>query len=659
MATSVIGALSVEITVDAKGVKDGIKASGEALSIGGKQLRKGANEWGKWAVAAVAAVTAVTAAIVKTNLDNIKELKASAAAADETVAAFQRGAFAAEQFGVSQEKYGDILKDVNDRVGDFLITGAGPMVDFFDSIGPKVNVTADSFKNLSGSQSLGLYIESLQKAGASQQEMTFFMEALAGDATRLIPLFQDNAKAFNALTFEAKALGIGLSDIDVQKAEMASQSIAKSLAITEAFGQELTVSLAPIIGKVIDLFEEMAVNAGGAGQFIDNAISGVIDVVGVFADGLHGVSVIFKTLEVAALGFSSLAVNVFSTVTNIIATSVDGWIMIVNEAVNAINDVFDTGIKPIPAFSEDNEFIDGVNAVADNMISLVAQTNAELHSLATQELPSDQIKSFADAAIAEFERVAIAKVAITNDAKETSDNENSLAGGDTEEVIREREKTAAIVEELRNRTEQEQEVLFGPDGKYAKEAEMINAWEAEKTGREAAANQARAALDKKVTDSKIQAASSMFGALASIMSVGGKKTEKIQKALAITSAGINGYESAVAAWKAGMSVGGPAAPAFAAAYAGASLVKTAGLIAGIKSGGKGSSGGGGGGIPSVGSGGAAASSGGGSSSNTPESRQISINMSGGGLMSTDQVRELIGQINESVGDGVQLITSGE
>ena len=141
MADSVIGALSVEISVDAKGVKDGIKASGESLDIGAKKLREGANEWGKWAAAAVADTAAVTTAIVKTNLEGIKELKASAQAADETVSAYQRGAFAAEQFGVSQEKYSDVLKDVNDRMGDFLVTGAGPMVDFFDTIGPKVGVT--------------------------------------------------------------------------------------------------------------------------------------------------------------------------------------------------------------------------------------------------------------------------------------------------------------------------------------------------------------------------------------------------------------------------------------------------------------------------------------------------------------------------------------
>ena len=654
MSKSIIGALSVEISVDAKGVKDGIKASGDALAIGGKQLRKGANEWGKWATAAVAATAAVTAAIVKTNLSSIRELKNAATAADETVEAFQRGAFAAEQFGVSQEKYGDILKDVNDRVGDFLVTGAGPMADFFDIIGPKVNVTAESFKNLSGSQSLGLYISSLQKAGASQQEMTFFMEALAGDATRLIPLFEDNGKAFNALSFEAKSLGIGLSAIDVEKAEMASKSLDKSLAVTEAFGQELTVQLAPIIGAVVDLFEDMAAEAGGASQFISKGISKVVDIVGVFADGLHGINIIFKGLEVAAIGFSALAVNVFAGVTNTIESSVDAWLMLVNEAIAGINAIYDTGITPIAI--NDSEFKTGVNAVADEMIGLVKKTNEELHNLAMEGLPSENIREFVDTAISEYERVAAAKVAIDarkDKEKKTVDTDGE-GSGESKEARRIREENESILAALLEQGDLRAETMIA---RFEREQQILdNALANKKTSEEAYAA-ASIALEEKVAKAKAQTASSMFGALATIMSVGGKKTEKIQKALAITSAGISGYQAAVDAWKAGMSVGGPAAPAFAAAYAGASLVKTAALIQGIKSGGKGG-GGGGGGVPSAPSTASASGTGQQQQNAAPETRNISINMAGGGLMSTEQVRELIGQINESVGDGVQLITNG-
>ena len=92
-------------------------------------------------------------------------------------------------------------------MGDFLQTGAGPLQDFFENIGPKVGITADEFRDLSGSQVLGKYVDALDKAGLSQSEMTFYMEALASDATALLPLLRNDAKEMNALAEQAENLG--------------------------------------------------------------------------------------------------------------------------------------------------------------------------------------------------------------------------------------------------------------------------------------------------------------------------------------------------------------------------------------------------------------------------------------------------------------------
>jgi hypothetical protein len=116
---------------------------------------------------------------------------------------FQELAFASKSFGVNQEKLSDILKDVNDKFGDYYTTGAGPLADFFENIAPKIGITADAFKGLSSSDALQLYVKSLEDANVSQAEMTFYMEALAGDATLLAPLFTNNASAMNAMSAEA------------------------------------------------------------------------------------------------------------------------------------------------------------------------------------------------------------------------------------------------------------------------------------------------------------------------------------------------------------------------------------------------------------------------------------------------------------------------
>ena len=62
------------------------------------------------------------------------------------------------------------------------------MADFFENIAPQVGVTADQFRKLNGADALQLYVSSLQKANVSQNDMTFYLEAIASDASYLLPL---------------------------------------------------------------------------------------------------------------------------------------------------------------------------------------------------------------------------------------------------------------------------------------------------------------------------------------------------------------------------------------------------------------------------------------------------------------------------------------
>lgn len=137
---------------------------------------------------------------------------------------FQELAFAARSVGVDQEKLADILKDTNDKFGDFFLTGAGPLADFFETIAPKVGITAEAFKGLSSDQALGLYVQKLQEAGVNQQELTFFLEALASDATLLAPLLVNNANALNQMAEEARDLGVVIDqDLIGKSARMRTQ----------------------------------------------------------------------------------------------------------------------------------------------------------------------------------------------------------------------------------------------------------------------------------------------------------------------------------------------------------------------------------------------------------------------------------------------------
>ena len=199
---------------------------------------------------------------------------------------FQKMASAADTVGISQEKLADILKDVNDRIGDFVTTGGGPMRDFFEQIAPKVGVTADQFARLSGPEALQLYVSSLEKANLNQQEMTFFLEAMASDATALIPLLKNNGSELKRLGDEAQRAGRILDDeliqngvkldkifsdiSDTLRTDM-TRALLENRPALEAMASVMTEALIPAastVGKVIaGIAESLGLMNGQVAEF--------------------------------------------------------------------------------------------------------------------------------------------------------------------------------------------------------------------------------------------------------------------------------------------------------------------------------------------------------------------------------------------------------
>jgi len=174
----------VRFGADVGPLKKGAKEASTSLDKVGTAAKAGGAGLAKLGTAATAAGVAFLA-FSKLVGDNVNKLKNQATVANTSITAFKDLAFAAKSVGVEQDTLADILKDVNDKIGDFVQTGAGPMVDFFEKIGPMVGVTADNFKDLSGDQALKLYVDSLNSANLSQSDMVFYMEAIASDATEL------------------------------------------------------------------------------------------------------------------------------------------------------------------------------------------------------------------------------------------------------------------------------------------------------------------------------------------------------------------------------------------------------------------------------------------------------------------------------------------
>ena len=656
---SVVGELSVIITADADGVKKAISASNAALKKGSVQLRKSVNDWGKWAAAATIAATAVASAIVKSQLSSIKEIKNLSDAANTSVEEFQRGAYAADQVGISMEKYGDILKDTTERIGEFASIGSGPMIDFFETVAPKVGVTADMFKKLSGQEALQLYVKSLEAANLSQQDMTFYMETIASDSVRLLPLLKNNSKAMKEQAERARELGVGLDQIDVAQALAAEKALKDSAVAMDAALKTATVAVAPFITEIMKSFEGTIGSVDEFAEAISEGFGFAGKVVGVFANGIRGISVAFKGVEVIARGVVATIAFAFEglfTITTAIGNKIlDGWRLIFKGMADLIRPMNETAAELFEDMAEGVESMkvsvpQFIQDMSTAQIEALKNSKEELHNLAMQELPSEsverwvsKIKEGVELAKEEIRKV-IAEDLISPDGGEG----NTVA--ESEEAKRIREENEQMLEALTERYLMEETTM---QEHFDRQLAIVNAAEDNKT----ISTERAAGLRKQIAEderrAQIGTVTDTMGAIVTALSAGGKKSQAIAKKVAIAKAIISGGQAAVDAWKAGMSTGGPWAPAVAAAYTAASLARTAGQISSIRSNSLPSKGGGS--MPSVSTPSASPVS---SQPQQQSNRSISINMVGGSMFNAEAVRELIGQINDQVGDGVNLVTTG-
>lgn len=220
----VVGDIAIKVGADFSTMTTQLNAAQSKLEGFGKRVESQSEKIMKFqrqaagAFAAISAGLATLGAAGRFALNTATEIENLSRVAGTTTDEFQSLAFAAQGFGVQQDKLSDILKDVNDKIGDFIQTGAGPMADFFENIAPKIGVTIDQFRGLSGPQALQLYISSLEKANVNQQEMTFYLEALASDVTQLAPLFVGSANALGDFSKAAQAAGVVIDEDLIRKA---------------------------------------------------------------------------------------------------------------------------------------------------------------------------------------------------------------------------------------------------------------------------------------------------------------------------------------------------------------------------------------------------------------------------------------------------------
>jgi len=597
----------VRFGADVGPLKKGAKEASTSLDKVGTAAKAGGAGLAKLGTAATAAGVAFLA-FSKLVGDNVNELKNQATVANTSITAFKDLAFAAKSVGVEQDTLADILKDVNDKIGDFVQTGAGPMVDFFEKIGPMVGVTADNFKDLSGDQALKLYVDSLNSANLSQADMVFYMEAIASDATKLLPLYADQSA-------ELERLSEKYSDVNDQLA--------------------LTANQADALGDMKESFDLLGVTAGNAGT----------QIISTFAEPIT------DFLETTISLLPSLTNNFIDFFNSFLdAKDINSISQIQTQLLDVGDEIAFQEERLLTARGRTKQSIEGI-------IEREQQRKAEL------QLQLDLLKEQNAIRLEKPDGTSGPATPAESDAdylaKRRDEEKQKLLDSQTE--------TVDIVDlQIKTLEDKEKEHLaeMARLNKEYVDGRLSSGEDFSKTDLERQEEWAKAskAIDSSKHKEAWGAASDFFGGMAVLMSSSVEEEFKIGKAAAIAQASIDGVSSAISAFKFGSKIGGPVVGALMAA---SSAVSTGMMLNKLMSASSSSSSSGNpaAGVSSVDpattSTAAAAMSGQSGQSNAQSNAQTqSLYIEGidpGSMFSGEQVRNLIDKINEAGSDGKQVM----
>lgn len=207
--------------------------------------------------------------------------------------------YAAQRTGLSAGTVGDIFKDVSDKVGDFAATGGGEAADLFENL----NLQIGELQRLSPDQQLLKIADAISQIEDPSQRI-FYLESLANDATRLLPLLEDNGAVLRELTGEAYSLGVAMNQVDIDNALQADRAMAQLRGTTQGFLNLLAADLGPALSDTVANLTELIQSAGGADQVL-RTVTATVTIVGAAAGAYGTYRAVIASATVAQWAFNA------------------------------------------------------------------------------------------------------------------------------------------------------------------------------------------------------------------------------------------------------------------------------------------------------------------------------------------------------------------
>ncbi len=258
------------------------------------QLTKtAANMGAKLATGVAAAATAISTMVIM-SAKSAKEMEILSRQAKLTTSEFKSLAFATKQYGINAEQIADISKDVADRLGEFATTGTGTFQDFADVMNlskSRAQALAVEWQNLSSDQVIGKMVAMMEDAGATGNQMTFVLESMGNDLSKLLPLFTQNSQKLTDLRkdYDDVAGSLQITQEQAQELKKSAENFDLLTTSLKDAGTVISATLAPIFN---DFFGDII-------RVIPTATQAIVDFINSFmdAENITSIASVNKQIE--------------------------------------------------------------------------------------------------------------------------------------------------------------------------------------------------------------------------------------------------------------------------------------------------------------------------------------------------------------------------
>ncbi len=285
---------------------------------------------------------------------------------------------AADLTGESTEALDSALEKMVKRLGD-ATRGTGEAAKWVKEFG----LNTDEFFSMSPAEQFGVIGDKINTLSTQQEKAAASSAFFSRSGLGLVNTVSLGSVELNKITQEVRDYGLELTRIDIAKIEAANDSWLRSSEITDGFGNQLAVELAPIVEALSNEFLNSAKEAGGLGSVASDVVNYLTKAVGFAADTVRGLQVAWGGVKLVVAG----------TVSTIV-----GGMAEADRAVSAFLDAL-PGVEAKPS-----QFLQNVS---NALKSTYDDISDELDEALLSPMPSEKIEEWVADIQSKAERAAI------------------------------------------------------------------------------------------------------------------------------------------------------------------------------------------------------------------------------------------------------------